>query len=78
MSILAQKVRCYEGEFAEPLSVLTRTISTRFAGGTCRGKDAYIMDFKGGTNTTTATTTTTTTTFLKLLLLCITLMQDIV
>jgi hypothetical protein len=42
MSILAQKVRCYEGEFAEPLSVLTRTISTRFAGGTGRGKDASL------------------------------------
>jgi hypothetical protein len=38
MSILAQKVRCYEGEFAEPLSVLTRTILTRFAGGTGRGR----------------------------------------
>jgi hypothetical protein len=28
--------------FAEPLSVLTRTISTRFAGGTVRGKDASL------------------------------------
>ena len=42
MSILDQEVQCYEGGFAEPLSVLTGTIPTRFAGGTGRGKDASL------------------------------------